>query len=64
MKTNREWHATPRRPLNPSLEQRLEWHLGHAANCRCREMPDSIRQELEKRGLAIPTPPPLPSDHK
>ena len=38
-------------PPNPTLDQRLEWHAGHAANCACRDMPDEIRAELAKRGM-------------
>ncbi len=41
-------------PRNATLEQRLEWHRSHAANCNCREMPASIRKELEARGLIEP----------
>lgn len=48
---NREWHAANRMPRNATLEQRLAWHAGHAANCACRELPDSIRAELERRGM-------------
>ena len=57
MKTNAVWHETHRMPKNPTLEQRLDWHLQHAANCACRDMPPGIRLELEKRGIAIPAPP-------
>jgi hypothetical protein len=52
---NKEWHLAHSMPHNPTLEQRLEWHLKHAANCNCREMPASIRMELEARGLIGPT---------
>jgi hypothetical protein len=55
MAINREWHATHRMPRNAKLEERLDWHLKHAANCSCREVPPSIRRELENRGLAVPT---------
>ncbi len=48
---NREWHAANRMPANATLEQRLVWHASHAANCACREMPASIRAELERRGM-------------
>lgn len=63
---NREWHAANRMPANATLEQRLAWHAGHAANCACREMPASIRAELERRGmmpdtLASPGAPRRPS---
>ena len=50
-KTNAEWHRANPMPKNPTHEQRLEWHLSHALNCSCREMPADIRQELEARGL-------------
>jgi hypothetical protein len=53
---NREWHLAHRMPRNATLEQRLEWHLMHAANCTCRDMPERIRRELEARGLIAPTP--------
>lgn len=54
---NREWHLAHVMPRNPTLEQRLEWHAGHAANCGCREMPENLRQELERRGLIEPRGP-------
>jgi hypothetical protein len=50
-KTNRQWHEEHRMPRNASLEQRLQWHLAHAANCNCRPMPASIAAELESRGM-------------
>jgi hypothetical protein len=52
---NREWHEAHRLPRNATLEQRMEWHVMHAANCSCRPMPESIRLELEARGLVAPT---------
>lgn len=56
MKINKEWHEAHRMPRNATLEQRLDWHVNHAANCNCREMPPSIRAELEARGLITPSP--------
>jgi hypothetical protein len=56
MKINREWHQSHKLPRNATLEQRLEWHLSHAVNCGCRDMPESIKRELENRGLTVPTP--------
>lgn len=55
MKLNREWHLAHVMPRNATLEERLNWHLAHAANCACREMPPGIRKELEARGLVVPT---------
>ncbi|MGN6486789.1 MAG: hypothetical protein ACTHLT_03065 [Devosia sp.] len=56
MKLNREWHLAHKLPRNASLEERLNWHMLHAENCQCREMPDTIRRELEARGWTTPTP--------
>lgn len=56
MALNREWHLMHKLDRKASLEERLTWHLKHAANCDCREMPLSIRRELEARGLTVPTP--------
>jgi hypothetical protein len=56
MPLNRAWHAEHRLARNATLEERLDWHLAHAAACGCRDMPASIRKELEARGLVGPTP--------
>ena len=45
---NAEWHKAHRMPRNPTLAQRLEWHRGHAENCACREMPESIRKLIRE----------------
>jgi hypothetical protein len=55
MKLNRAWHEAHKMPKNPTLEQRLEWHIAHSLNCACREMPPKIRVECEARGLLGPT---------
>lgn len=49
MKINKEWHEAHPMPKNPTLEQRIEWHIEHAKACKCREMPKSIQKEIEKR---------------
>lgn len=51
---NREWHETHRMPKNANLEQRIEWHIEHAGQCGCRDMPESIKRALEQRGIPIP----------
>jgi hypothetical protein len=43
-------NAAHRMPTKPTLEQRLEWHLEHQKHCGCRDMPDSIKAELVRRG--------------
>ena len=30
MKINKDWHEKNRMPKNPTLEQRMEWHIAHA----------------------------------
>ena len=48
MKTNKEWHLAHRMPARATLEQRIAWHIEHAKNCACREMPESIKKEIRK----------------
>ena len=35
-------------PPKATREQRIKWHLAHAKACGCREVPDSIKQEVVK----------------
>jgi hypothetical protein len=51
---NREWHETHRMPKNASLEQRIAWHIEHAVECGCREMPESVTRALAERGTKVP----------
>ena len=48
MQINKEWHLKNRMPKNPTLDERINWHIDHSKNCSCREMPESIRKEIEK----------------
>jgi hypothetical protein len=52
-KLNRQWHLAHPMPKNPSLEQRIEWHIEHSRQCNCREIPESIKQEIAKRKIKI-----------
>ena len=36
-------------PMNPSFEQRIQWHIEHARNCSCRKIPGAILEEIKKR---------------
>jgi hypothetical protein len=47
VKINKEWHLKNKMQKNPTLEERIKWHIELAKNCTCREMPDSIRKEIE-----------------
>ncbi len=50
-KVNREWHVENKMPKNPTLDQRVEWHLAHAKNCKCRPLGGKILEEIQKRKL-------------
>ena len=49
MKINAEWHKANKMPKNPTLDQRLDWHIGHAKNCQCWPVPPKLQEEIEKR---------------
>ena len=53
-KINAEWHQHHRMPKNATIEQRIEWHLEHLKNCRCRtDIPAKLKQEMKKRKAMI-----------
>lgn len=56
MKINKDWHTAHKLPRSATLDERIAWHLKHAAGCGCREIPPTIRLELENRGITIPSP--------
>jgi hypothetical protein len=49
MKLNAGWHKANPMPRNATLDQRVTWHVAHAAACACREMPPGIRNEIARR---------------
>lgn len=48
---NVAWHAKNKMPKNPSLDQRVQWHLAHSKNCLCRPLSGKILEEIKKRKL-------------
>ena len=48
-KMNAEWHRANRMPAEPTLDERLDWHVAHERHCGCRKMPASIVAELALR---------------
>ena len=50
-KINKEWHEKNKMPKNPTIEQRIVWHLEHAKNCSCRKIEGKIAEEMRKRGI-------------
>ena len=53
MAMNKEWHLKNKMPKNPSLDERIKWHVEHAKNCLCRPLGGKILEEIKKRGLKI-----------
>ena len=51
MKINKEWHLLHPMPENPTLEQRIAWHIGHTKHCKCREMPAAIKAAIKERNM-------------
>lgn len=49
MALNAEWHRAHVLGSHASLDERVDWHREHAVQCGCREMPASIRTEIERR---------------
>jgi len=50
-KINAEWHRKNKMPVKATLDQRIDWHLTHAANCECRSIPEKLMEEIKKRKL-------------
>ena len=53
MRLNKEWHLTHPMPKNPTLEQRIAWHIDHAKHCACRPIPENLKDEMERRKIKI-----------
>jgi hypothetical protein len=51
MEINREWHSENGLPTNPTLDQRVKWHIAHARHCPCPPADGEILEELKKRYL-------------
>jgi len=53
MAINAKWHTKNLMPKNPTLDQRIKWHLAHSKNCLCRPLGGKILEEIKKRGLHV-----------
>jgi hypothetical protein len=53
-KINAAWHQAHRMPKNPTIDQRIAWHIDHAKHCGCRPIDGKMRDEILKRGLKVP----------
>lgn len=48
---NAEWHLKNKLPENPTLDQRVKWHMEHARRCPCPPLDEDMQEELKKRYL-------------
>ena len=53
MKINKEWHQNHRMPMNPSMEQRIAWHIEHQKHCQCRKITGKLKAEMLKRNINV-----------
>ena len=48
---NTEWHLHHKLPENPTLDQRVEWHIAHARRCPCPSHDEDILEKLKQSYL-------------
>ena len=53
MKINKDWHLKNKMPKDPTLEERIKWHINHSKNCTCRGIPDNIKKEIGKKKTEV-----------
>jgi len=51
IKTNKTWHQANKMRKNPTLEQRIKWHLEHSKNCNCRSLTEKLKLEIDKKKI-------------
>lgn len=44
---------TNKMPKNPTMDQKVEWHIDHARNCDCRPIDSKILEEIIRRDVNI-----------
>jgi hypothetical protein len=49
MPINAEWHRQHPMPKNPTIEQRIVWHLAHQEHCACRPIPANLKEQMKAR---------------
>jgi hypothetical protein len=49
MPINAEWHRQHPMPKNPTVEQRITWHLAHREHCACRPIPAKLKELMAAR---------------
>ncbi len=54
MNLNSVWHLKHPMPKNPTLDQRITWHLDHVQHCGCRGIPTLLLEKMKERNIMIP----------
>jgi hypothetical protein len=50
MPINADWHGKHPMPKNPTVAQRIVWHIAHQKHCACRPIPEKLKQLIAERG--------------
>jgi hypothetical protein len=48
---NADWHHQHPMGSHPTQDERIAWHLAHAAACACRPIPAPLLDEIRARRL-------------
>ncbi len=51
MKLNKEWNLDHPTPKNTTVEKRINWHKEQAKDCVFRDIPETLKEEMEKREI-------------
>ena len=46
---NQQRHQENSMPIKWTLDDKIKRHIEHVAHCKCRPIPDRIKQEIQKR---------------
>jgi hypothetical protein len=52
---NAAWHAANPMPERAKADQKIDWHLRHAAECGCKPIPRPVFELMAVRGM-VPEP--------
>lgn len=50
MTLNEAWHRAHPMPKHPTMDERIRWHQEHVKECGCRPIPESVSEEMTRRG--------------
>lgn len=53
MSINKEWHIQNKMPKNPTMDERIQWHVEHAKHCSCRLISGKILDEIYRRAKEV-----------